>query len=196
MKSSYTDTAQALRDTLRLTVERGAASSLATLHQSAIGDTVLLGEDACAQAARIRRQLDRLTRAQRALLIISYAPRVVICTCRRRCCAGHYPNPEWSSAVTTILAETAPLFVEHAPNVRLRQALIVNLLTHHHETAVELAQRFGVHRTTVSTHSAILSAALVGTRNQGGAFDHAFERIDTLLRDVGVVVSDTAEQAA
>ncbi|MEK7888246.1 hypothetical protein AAB992_14095 [Burkholderia contaminans] len=196
MKSSYADTAQALRDALRLSVDRGAPSSLATLHQRAIGDTVLLGEDACAQAARIRRQLDLLPPAQRALLIIRYAPRVVICTCRRRCCAGHYPNPEWSSAVTTVLAHTAPLFVEHVPNARLRQALIVNLLTRTHETAVELAQRCGVHRTTVSTHSAILSAALIGTRHQGGAFDHAFERIDTLLRDAGIVVSDTAAQAA
>ncbi|QCP54419.1 hypothetical protein FAZ95_36465 [Trinickia violacea] len=196
MKSPYTDTAQALRDTLRLTVERSAASSLATLHQQAIGETVLLGEAACVQATRIRRQLEQLPPLQQALLTVSYAPREVVCCRRRRRCAGHYPNPEWAHALALVVAHTAPLFIAHSPNLRLRQALVANLLTHTHETAVELAARCGVHRITVANHTAILSHAMIGTRTKGGALNHASERIDTLLRDASIVVSADDAQAA
>ncbi|KVS50678.1 hypothetical protein WK39_27850 [Burkholderia cepacia] len=196
MKAYYLSTATALRDALRHAVDGGSSSSLATLHQDPPGAFTLEGTDATAQAARIRRQLDMLKPEQRALIVVSYAPRTMICTCRRRCCAGHYPNPEWSRAVLRVAGFTAPLFVSHTPNLPLRQALIANLLTHTHETAVELAQRYGVHRLTVASHAAILTTALIGTRHQGGAFDHAFERIDTLLREAGIVVSAHDEQAA
>lgn len=196
MQSRYTDTARALRDTLRLSAERGGASSLAQLHQQAVGETVLLGEDACAQAARIRRQLERLPVIQQSLLTVSYAPRDIVCCCRRRCCAGHYANPEWSLALARVVAYITPLLVGCVPNLKLRTVLVANLLTHTHESAVDLAQRCSVHRETVANHQAILAAALVGTRTTGGAFDHAFARIDELLHEAGIVVSDTETQAA
>jgi hypothetical protein len=92
-------------------------------------------------------------------LTVRYASRDMTCACRRRCCAGHYPNPEWSRSLAQIVVHTAPLFVGCTPNVKLRAALISNLLTHTHESATDLAQRCGVHRTTVASHTAILTGA-------------------------------------
>ncbi|MBC8722114.1 hypothetical protein F6X37_11065 [Paraburkholderia sp. 31.1] len=192
MKDVYSGTAAALRDALAHAVSRGGTSSLAVLHQSPSGDTVLTGTDATAQAARIRYRLDQLPAVQRALLMLSYAPRNLTCACHRPCCAGHYPNPEWSGALALIVAHTAPLFTGHAPNIRLRSALVANILTHTSETQVSLAQRCGVHRQTVAEHTAILGAALSGTRQKAGEFDAAFSRIDTLLREAGIVRDESA----
>ncbi|AET91705.1 hypothetical protein BYI23_B010980 [Burkholderia sp. YI23] len=198
MQSHYLDTARALRDALRLSAERGGAPSLAQLHQQAIGAATLLGEDACVQAARIRRQFERLTPVQQALLAVRYAPREIVCCCRRRCCAGHYPNPEWARALAQIVAHTAPLLVGCTPNVKLRAALVTNLLTRTHESAIDVAQRCGVHRATVASHTAILTTALLGTKAQAGAFDHAFARLDELLREAKIVVAEVvdADEAA
>ncbi|MBB5408583.1 hypothetical protein HDG34_002520 [Paraburkholderia sp. HC6.4b] len=192
MKDTYCGTAAALRDALSHAVLRGGASSLKALHQSAPGDDVLTGTDATAQAARIRYRLDRLTVLQRALLVVSYAPRNLTCACHRPCCAGHYPNPEWSGALALVVADTAPLFTGHVPNIRLRSALVANILTHTSETQVSLAQRCGVHRQTVAEHTAILSAALSGTRQKSGEFDAAFGRVDALLREAGIVRDESA----
>jgi hypothetical protein len=196
MKVSYTSTAEALRDALRHIIEAGSTSSLAPLHQSAGSGVTLEGTDASVQAARIRRQLERLPLAQQAILVVSYAPRGLRCNCRRPCCAGHYPNPEWATALTFVVATTAALFVNHVPNLRLREALVANLLTHTAETQLALAQRCGAHRQTVAEHSSVLSTALMGTRTQGGAFDVAFAHIDERLHEAGIVVSDTEAQAA
>ncbi|MBB5411677.1 hypothetical protein HDG34_005638 [Paraburkholderia sp. HC6.4b] len=192
MKDTYCGTAAALRDALSHAVLRGGASSLKALHQSAPGDDVLTGTDATAQAARIRYRLDRLTDLQRALLVVSYAPQNITCACHRPCCAGHYPNPEWSGALAQIVAHTAPLFIGHVPNIRLRSALVANILTHTGETQVSLAQRCGVHRQTVAEHTAILGATLSGTRQKSGEFDAAFGRIDALLREAGIVRDESA----
>ena len=108
---------------------------------------------------------------------------------------GRYPNREWRDALDAVVAHTAPLLAGHAPNVRLRAALVANLLTRTHETAVNLAQRCGVHRQTVAEHTAILEAALTGTRQKAGEFDAAFARIDTLLREAGIVADDAANDA-
>jgi hypothetical protein len=196
MKEHYLSTADALRDALRHTVESGSVSSLAPLHQSAGANIALEGTDASVQAARIRRQLERLSMAQQAILVVSYAPRHQRCNCRRACCAGHYANPEWANALTFMVAHTAALFVGHMPNLKLREALVTNLLTRTAETQVALAQRCGAHRQTVAQHIALLSPALMGTRTQGGAFDAAFAHIDERLREAGIVVSDTEAQAA
>lgn len=196
MKDHYISTAAALRDALRHAVERGGLSSLAVLHQGATADDALTGFDGTAQAGRIRARVDRLNPVQRALIVASYAPRNLTCNCRSPCCAGQYPNPEWANALTQVIAHTAPLFVGKAPNIRLRSALTANLLTHTAETQVSLAQRYGAHRQTVAEHTAILEAALIGTRQQRGEFDAAFERIDMLLREAGIVASAVQAQAA
>ena len=196
MKDHYVSTAEALRDTLRHTIEAGSVSSLAPLHQRAGAGIALEGTDASVQAARVRRQLERLPMAQQALLVVSYAPRSLRCNCRRSCCAGHYANPEWANALAYVVATTAALFAGHVLNLRLREALVTNLLTHTAETQVALAQRCGAHRQTVAQHSALLSQALLGTRAQGGAFDAAFAHIDERLHEADIVVSDTEAQAA
>jgi hypothetical protein len=61
---------------------------------------------------------------------------------------------------------------------------------------VSLAQRCGVHRNTVAEHTAILEAALTGTRQQAGEPDAALTRVDTLLREAGIVREETQPQAA
>jgi hypothetical protein len=132
----------------------------------------------------------------RALLAVAYAPRDIACNCRSPCCAGRYPNPEWRDALNVVMAHTAPLLTGHAPNVRLRAALVTYLLTRTRETAVSLAQRCGVHRNTVAEHTAILEAALTGTRQQAGEPDAALTRVDTLLREAGIVREETQPQAA
>ncbi|MFM0742315.1 hypothetical protein PQQ51_34305 [Paraburkholderia xenovorans] len=61
MRDLYANHAAALRDALRHSVERGGMSSLGVLHQGVPSASTLTGTDATVQAARVRRQLDRLT---------------------------------------------------------------------------------------------------------------------------------------
>ncbi|WP_322061469.1 hypothetical protein, partial [Paraburkholderia sp. J63] len=77
MRDLYTSHAAALRDALRHAFERGGQSSLAVLHQGVPPESTLTGDDATAQAARIRRQLDRLAALPRALLVLAYAPHTI-----------------------------------------------------------------------------------------------------------------------
>jgi hypothetical protein len=149
--------------------------------------SALTGTDATAQAARVRRQLERLAPLSCALLVIAYAPRALKCSCGARCCAGGYPNPEWEDAMRTALAHIAPLLSGKAANERLHRAIVANALTHTKETAISLAERCGVHRLTVAAHVAIIEADLIGNRHVPGRFDHASERIDALLREAGIV---------
>ncbi|KVT57777.1 hypothetical protein [Burkholderia ubonensis] len=95
-----------------------------------------------------------------------------------------------------VVKHTAPLLAGLAANQRLRSSLVVNLLTQTHETAVSVAQRCGVNRQTVATHTAILEAALIGTRQQAGQFDASFARVDGLLREAGIVASSPEPVAA
>ncbi|MFP4895793.1 hypothetical protein [Paraburkholderia sp. EG304] len=196
MRDFYAGTATALRDALRHAVDRGGACSLGVLHQGVPGAAILTGDEATAQAGRIRRQLDRLAPVPRALIVVAHAPRDLACNCRAPCCAGRYPNPEWREALDVVLAHSAPLLVGHASNIRLRTVLVANLLTRTHETAVSVAQRCGVHRQTVAEHAAILEAALMGNRQRAGELDAAFGRIDALLREAGIVIEPENEAAA
>ncbi|WP_322031212.1 hypothetical protein [Paraburkholderia sp. J76] len=82
-------------------------SSLGVLHQGVPSASKLTGTDATAQAARIRRQLEQLALAPRALLVIAYARRTLKCSCGARCCGGSYPNPEWADAMRVLLAHVA-----------------------------------------------------------------------------------------
>lgn len=195
MRDLYASHAAALRDALRHAVERGGMSSLGVLHQGVPSASSLTGTDATAQAARVRRQLDRLALLPRALLVIAYAPRSLKCSCGARCCAGSYPNPEWEDAMRVTLAHVAPLLTGKAANERLHRAIVANVLTHTKETAVSLAERCGVHRLTVAAHVAIIEADLIGNRHVQGRFDYASERIDTLLREAGIVADGNREAA-
>jgi hypothetical protein len=195
MRAHYRSTAAALKAALAHAPLHGGASSLGGLHRGANDDESLAPDEACVQAGFIRRRLDQLPSLQRALLVVSYAPRNLSCHCRRPCCSGHYANPEWARALDVVVAHTAPLLAAHRPDIRLRSAIVGNLLTRTTETQVSLAQRCGVSRPTVVTHSAILTEALLGTRKQGGALDYAFERVDALLREAGIVVEPAAEAA-
>jgi len=194
MRDLYSSAAAALRDALRHAIERGGMSSLGVLHQGVPSPSTLTGTDATAQAARVRRQLDRLAPLPHALLVIAYAPRSLKCSCGGRCCSGSYPNPEWEDAMRVALAHVAPLLTGRAANERLHRAIIANALTHTKETAVSLAERCGVHRLTVAAHVGIIEAELVGTRQSAGRFGHASERIDVLLREAGIVIE--TQQAA
>jgi hypothetical protein len=70
MRNGYSSAAAALRDTLRHAVERGDMLPLAVLHQGVLPPATLTGTDATAQAARIRRQLDRLGPLARAEMLM------------------------------------------------------------------------------------------------------------------------------
>lgn len=196
MRDCYSSHATALRDALRHAVERGGMSSLGVLHQGVPSPSTLTGTDATAQAARVRRQLDRLAPLPRALLVIACAPRSLKCSCGSRCCAGSYPNPEWEDAMRTTLAHVAPLLAGRAANERLHRTIIANALTRMKETAVSLGERCGVERKTVAAHVGIIETDLTGNRYTPGRFDHASERIDALLREAGVVADPAADAAS
>jgi len=195
VRDLYASHAAALRDALRHAVERGGMSSLGVLHQGVPSASTLTGTDATAQAARIRRQLDRLAPLGRALLVIAYAPRSLKCSCGARCCAGSYPNPEWDEAMRVTLVHVAPLLAGHAANERLHRTIIGNALTRTRETAVSLAERCGVNRHTVAAHVAIIEAELIGNRQTAGRFDHASARIDALLHEAGIVADQHTNSA-
>ncbi|CAE6856996.1 hypothetical protein R75461_07766 [Paraburkholderia nemoris] len=199
MKTRYRCPDDALKAALAHAPLAGGASSLGALHGDASPGDALAPDEASAQAGFIRRRLEQLPPVQQALLVVTFAPRNLICGCHRPCCRGHYPNREWQRALETVVAHTAPLLSGHRPHIRLRTAIVGNLLTRTAETQLDLAQRCGVSRPTVATHTAILAAALMGTRQKGGAFDHALARIDTLLREAGIVgdpVADAVTDAA
>ncbi|MFL9998730.1 hypothetical protein PQR34_45420 [Paraburkholderia sediminicola] len=195
MKDTYRSTAHALGDALRHVIEQGGKCSLGVLHQRVTPADVLTGFDGTTQSAHIRSRLDRLPAIARALLVVSYAPRVIVCNCGAACCARHRPNPEYAAALTVLLAHIEPLLTGRVLNVPLRSALVENVLRHTRETNLSIAQRCGTHRSTVADHLTVIEAALVGTRERTGEFDGAFLRIDTLLREAGIVGDATEAQA-
>ena len=144
-------------------------SSLGVLYQDVPSSATLTGTDATAQAARIRRQLERLAPVPRALPVIAYAPRSLKCSCGARCCSGGDPNPEWAEAMRVALAHLASLVAEYAANETLHSAIIANALPSTKETAVSLAERCGVSRHTVAAHVGIIEADLIGNRRTPGA---------------------------
>ncbi|CAB3802023.1 hypothetical protein LMG28614_05528 [Paraburkholderia ultramafica] len=113
---SRSSPASALRDALRHAVECGGLSSLGVLHQGVLSASTLTGTDATAQAARIRRQLDRLAPLPRAArtglraasaqvlkcssaqVLKCSSAQVLKCSCGARCCSGSYQNSEWTDA--------------------------------------------------------------------------------------------------
>ncbi|KDR31544.1 hypothetical protein BG60_29035 [Caballeronia zhejiangensis] len=196
MRSTYRSTPAALRDALRHVIERGGASSLRALHAGAPSPVALAGSDGTAQAARIRRQLERLDALPRDLLVVAYAPRDIVCVCGSPCCAGRYANPEWKDALNAVLVHVEPLLSGHMANYRLRSTLAANALTRTKETAVAIAARCGVNRMTVAEHARIIEAALMGSPRQAGPFDQALSRVDELLRGAGIVASKEEEAEA
>jgi hypothetical protein len=196
MLTHYADTARALKSALAHAVSTGSGCILGRPFEQAGSELTLAPDDAHVQAGFIRRHLERLNVVDQALLIVAYAPKRLSCACRRPCCSGHYANPEWSVALSRVVADTATLLSAHKLNVALRQAIIANLLTHQRETNVSLAQRCGAERHAVGQQVTLLQAHLMGTRHSAGRFDDAFGRIDARLREAKIVVADVEAQAA
>jgi hypothetical protein len=156
MRDRYSSHAAALRDALRHAVARGGMSSLSVLHQGVPFASTLTGTDATAQAARIRRQLDRLAPLARALLVIAYEPRSLKCSYGAYCCAGSYPNPEWEDAMRVTHAHIAPLLARHRASYKLRCAIVAIALICAKESALSLAECNGVNRHAIAAQVAII----------------------------------------
>ncbi|NML34530.1 hypothetical protein [Paraburkholderia antibiotica] len=188
MEPIFRSTDGALRYAFSFSTEQYGRSAMAGMFAPPGTGRGLSGMDGAGQAGMVRAELERLTPAQRAVLVVRYAPELLPCSCRRRCCSGQYVNDEFGRALKA-LAEvyTAPLFAGHLSNVRLRAVLIRAAILREKPDYTALGKQFGVDRNTVAKHAGMIERALVGTPREIGEFDRAYSRIEESLGEAGLI---------
>lgn len=187
MEAIFKSTDSALRYAYAFSTEQYGRSAMAVMYAPPGRGLGLGGLDGAGQAGMIRSEIDKLTPTQRAVLVMRYAPRDLPCSCRRPCCSGHYQNGEWAAALQMLVQHTAHLFAGQLANLRLRAELIHLAIARARPDYTALGKQFGVDRHTVAKHAAIIHLAVVGTRSARGEFDRAYDRIDELLHDAGII---------
>lgn len=187
MEPIFRSTEAALRYAYHFSSEQYGRSAMASMWAPPGTGRGLSGIDGAGQAGMVRAEIDKLTPTQQAVLTLRYAPRDLPCSCGRPCCSGRYLNAEWRGALEALVQHTAHLFAGQMSNVRLRAELIRLSIERERPDYTALGKQFGADRHTVSKHAGIIELAVVGTRSARGEFDRAYERIDELLDEAGLI---------
>ncbi|MBN3777423.1 DNA-binding protein [Burkholderia sp. Ac-20345] len=183
----FKSTEHALRYAFTYSTQQYGKSAMAVMYSPPGSGRGLGGIDGAGQAGMVRAEVDKLSPAQQAVLIGRYAPPDLPCACGAACCSKHRPNKEWAAMLDWLARYTAVLFSGCLSNERLRRALVRNVLTGQQSEYTALGKQYGVDRNTVAKHAAMIEAALIGTRGEKGEFDRAYERVDDLLHDAGLI---------
>lgn len=156
------------------------------------GQYELSGYDAVAQAGLIFDVLSPLGPLAIAVLVASSAPRSEPCECRRPCCIGHKPNPDWRQAMDTI-CQAAAVHVDATYAVRwqLLTKIYVGKLT-----LKDIAKEFTLDEHAVSRHHKAICRWLRGSKSKDGVTLEGLETAawndaDILLRECGLVGDET-----
>lgn len=131
--------------------------------------------DMAAQAGMIRAEVCALGWLHEALLTARYAPSVVPCSCRSRCCAGKRPYDEWSSAVDTLARH-----VMVGSNYPLHRGA-VEMYLGGKGTVAQLADKCHLSRNTVGPFVARVRKSL------GDEEDKAYAGINARLISAGMI---------
>lgn len=152
------------------------------------GGYELSGQDAIAQAGLIFDVISPLGPLAIAVLVASSAPRSEPCECRRSCCIGHKPNPDWRQAMDTICqAAEERTSAEYAVRWQLLVKVYVGKIT-----LKDIAKEFCLDDNTVGRYHKQICRWLRGSKSKDGESVEGFETAarndaDVLLRQVGIV---------
>lgn len=149
----FDNTHHALTFAFRFSSQQYGESLLGKLQNRGLGSGKgLVGLDGAGQSGMVLAEINRLEPIEIAALVARYAPRCEPCPC----CGGDKPTAGWREAMEALAAWCVPTGVL---NVRVRRELIgkffgvrVNFL--------ELANRHGMNRKTVSEHYAVICRRL------------------------------------
>lgn len=132
-------------------------------------DEQLKGLDGSGQAGLILASVARLQHAQQLVVIARSLPATLTCNCRRPCCRGRKPNPEWAEPIERIceyLRDEAALSKVRGKkglgtHPALRRALVEkHFMPGRDMTLEQLARMFDLTEKTVSTHQKPIRAWL------------------------------------
>ncbi len=155
---------------------------------SVSGEYELTGQDAVAQAGLIFDVLSPLGVLAIAVLVASAAPRSEPCECRRPCCMGYKPNPDWRQAMDTICQAAAhQVAAPYALRWQLLTKVYVGKLT-----LKDIAKEFTMDEHAVGRIHKQICRWLRGSRSKQGEVVEGLEttawnEADILLREAGVV---------
>lgn len=121
----------------------------------------LSGNDGAGQAGMIRSELEQLSELERAVLAARFAPKSWPCACRRACCSGHMPNPEYLAAIRTLEQHALTQLAGHMSNYRLRRRLVEKAMGAKVEINA-LAKECGVSEKTATAHWKIVREWICG----------------------------------
>lgn len=161
-----------------------------TVRKGRAKDDQLKGLDGSAQAGMILQAVSRLPHAQQLVVITRSTPASLTCNCRRPCCRGRKPNPQWIEPVEFLceyLRTEAKLSKVRGKRglstpPMLRRALVEkHFLPGREMTLVELGRVFDVTEATVIQHQKPIRAWL---ESQEG---HAWRALDKSMSNAGVV---------
>ncbi|KVD35443.1 hypothetical protein WI84_16375 [Burkholderia ubonensis] len=183
----FKSTEHALRYAFTYSTQQYGKSAMALMYAPPGSGRGLGGIDGAGQAGMVRAEVEKLSPAQQAVLIGRYAPPDLPCACGAACCSKRRPNNEWAATLEWLGRYTAVLFAGCLSNERLRRALVRNALTDQQSEYTALGKQYGVDRHTVAKHANVITEALIGTRQQKGEFDRAYERVDELLHEAGLI---------
>lgn len=152
------------------------------------GQYELTGQDAVAQAGLIFDVLSPLGPLAIAVLVASSAPRSEPCECRRPCCMGHKPNPDWRQAMDTIChAAAGQISAPYALRWQLLTKIYVGKLT-----LKDIAKELSLDECAVGRHHKQICRWLRGSKSKDGESIEGLETGawnsgDILLREAGLV---------
>lgn len=195
--TNFTSAHEALKWLYRFDPEQVAAPPMNRLASTpSFGGRGLGGYDGATMAGWIRSEVSRLPRHQQILLAAQFAPSTRECRCKRPCCSGHSPNPEWTAAITALTDQVMSVLAGTVVSYRLRRGMVEKIFGR--DVSLEdLAAQAGVSRPTASSQHAKLVVHLKGARGgkgrdgRVGEIQRAEAAIDERLRACGIVRDDT-----
>lgn len=183
----------ALRFAFNFSGQQYQASAMNKAMTPAIGSGKgLVGVDGAAQAGMIRAELGSLPELHRNVLTARAAPRELPCECRRPCCNGKRPNPEWAEAIVWLTDRAMQQLSGSFSHYRVRRSILEKIFGVKVDL-VQIAEDCGAHRNTVGEQNKRLKLWIEGDRGKKGLNSSpgveqvAWAAIDIRLKGAGMV---------
>ncbi|MFT0167499.1 hypothetical protein ACLKMY_00525 [Paraburkholderia mimosarum] len=106
-------------------------------------------------------ELEQLTIVERAVIVARFAPKSFRCNCKRACCSGYTPNPEWQDAIRDLTHAALTPLSGHLSHHLVRRKLIEQVFDVKVKLE-QLAEKASVSKNTVTAHRKIIKLWLSG----------------------------------